>query len=125
MYACVYLFIGHNSPLISILRSGLHHGSLETPQVTFSKKVKLRGGVNKISLQSVAVGLPVSFLTFPMLLYSFNTLNDTWLFDELQNIGTHFEKWNLGVLGPVTLSGLNEGTRDLAKQNWTYKVCCL
>ncbi|KAK9208773.1 hypothetical protein WN944_001133 [Citrus x changshan-huyou] len=75
---------------------GLHHGSLETPQVTFSKKVKLRGGVNKISLQSVAVGLP--------------------------NIGTQFEKWNLGVLGPVTLSGLNEGTRDLAKQNWTYKI---
>jgi len=29
------------------------------------------------------------------------------------------------VLGPVTLSGLNEGTRDLSKQKWSYKVCHL
>lgn len=38
-------------------------------------------------------------------------------------MGTHFEKWNAGVLGPVTLKGLNEGTRDISKQKWTYKVC--
>ncbi|KAJ0087397.1 hypothetical protein Patl1_07695 [Pistacia atlantica] len=40
----------------------------------------------------------------------------------LQNVGTHFEQWNAGVLGPVTLKGLNEGTRDLSKQKWSYKV---
>lgn len=39
-----------------------------------------------------------------------------------QNVGIHFEKWNAGVLGPVTLKGLNEGTRDLTKQKWSYKV---
>ncbi|KAL8035896.1 hypothetical protein ABFX02_12G124700 [Erythranthe guttata] len=36
--------------------------------------------------------------------------------------GLHYETWNAGVLGPVTLSGLNEGTADLTKQTWTYKV---
>jgi hypothetical protein len=30
--------------------------------------------------------------------------------------------WNVGVLGPVTLSGLNEGKRDLSHQKWTYQV---
>ncbi|KAJ8541883.1 hypothetical protein K7X08_016749 [Anisodus acutangulus] len=39
-----------------------------------------------------------------------------------QNVGLHFETWNTGVLGPVTLSGLNEGTRDLTIQRWSYKV---
>lgn len=39
-----------------------------------------------------------------------------------QNVGLHFEKWNAGVLGPVSLSGLNEGTRDLTNQTWFYKV---
>ncbi|KAA3477195.1 beta-galactosidase-like [Gossypium australe] len=38
------------------------------------------------------------------------------------NVGTHFETWNVGVLGPVTLKGLNEGTRDLSKQKWSYKL---
>lgn len=34
----------------------------------------------------------------------------------IQNVGLHFETWNAGILGPVKLSGLNEGTRDLTKQ---------
>lgn len=76
--------------------SGTVYGSLENPKLTFSKNVKLRAGVNKISLLSTSVGLP--------------------------NVGTHFEKWNAGVLGPVTLKGLNEGTRDISKQKWTYKI---
>lgn len=42
---------------------------------------------------------------------------------ELQNVDLHYERWNAGVLGPITLSGLNEGTRDLTKQTWSYKVC--
>lgn len=37
-------------------------------------------------------------------------------------MGEHFETWNAGVLGPVTLNGLDEGTRDLTWQKWTYKV---
>ncbi|KAL0380498.1 UNVERIFIED_CONTAM: Beta-galactosidase [Sesamum angustifolium] len=78
--------------------SGTAYGSLESPKVTFSKSVNLRAGVNKISLLSIAVGLP--------------------------NVGPHFETWNAGVLGPVSLSGLNEGKRDLTWQKWTYKVVC-
>ncbi|KAK7265368.1 hypothetical protein RJT34_32987 [Clitoria ternatea] len=76
--------------------SGTVYGGLEFPKLTFSDSVKLRVGNNKISLLSIAVGLP--------------------------NVGVHFETWNAGVLGPVTLKGLNEGTRDLSLQKWSYKV---
>ncbi|RDX81515.1 Beta-galactosidase 1 [Mucuna pruriens] len=76
--------------------SGTVYGSLEFPKLTFSEGVKLRAGVNKISLLSVAVGLP--------------------------NVGPHFETWNAGVLGPISLNGLNEGRRDLTWQKWSYKV---
>lgn len=76
--------------------SGTTYGSLDNPKLTFSDYVNLRAGVNKISLLSVSVGLA--------------------------NVGVHYEKWNTGVLGPVSLKGLNEGTRDLTKQKWSYKV---
>ncbi|XP_074269405.1 putative beta-galactosidase [Silene latifolia] len=72
------------------------YGSLAKPQITFSQKVKMSAGVNRISLLSVAVGLA--------------------------NVGARFEKYNQGVLGPVNLQGLNEGTRDLTWQHWSYKV---
>nr|KYP36940.1 Beta-galactosidase [Cajanus cajan] len=81
---------------INGLLSGTVYGGLDFPKLTFSDSVKLRVGNNKISLLSIAVGLP--------------------------NVGVHFETWNAGVLGPVTLKGLNEGTRDLAKQKWSYKI---
>lgn len=45
--------------------------------------------------------------------------------ENLQNVGVHFETWNAGVLGPVSLSGLNEGWRDLSWQKWFYKVSFL
>ncbi|GFY98448.1 beta-galactosidase 4 [Actinidia rufa] len=76
--------------------AGTVYGALENPKLTFSSNVNLRAGINKISLLSAAVGLP--------------------------NVGLHFETWNTGVLGPVSLKGLNEGTRDLTKQKWSYKV---
>ncbi|CAH9076874.1 unnamed protein product [Cuscuta europaea] len=75
---------------------GTSYGNLENPKIAFSKAVYLRAGVNKISLLSIAVGLP--------------------------NVGPHFETWNAGVLGPVSLSGLNEGKRDLTWQKWSYKI---
>ncbi|GMJ07349.1 beta galactosidase 1, beta-galactosidase 1 [Hibiscus trionum] len=75
---------------------GTVYGGLENPKLTFSNNVKLSPGINKISLLSVAVGLP--------------------------NVGMHFETWNAGVLGPVTLNGLDEGTRDISKQKWSYKI---
>ncbi|KAF2301046.1 hypothetical protein GH714_019578 [Hevea brasiliensis] len=40
----------------------------------------------------------------------------------LHNVGPHFETWNAGILGPVTLNGLNEGRRDLSWQKWSYKI---
>ncbi|XP_076938285.1 beta-galactosidase-like [Bidens hawaiensis] len=76
--------------------SGTVYGSKDNHKLTFSKPVNLRPGVNKISLLSIAVGLP--------------------------NIGLHFETWNAGVLGPVILYGLNEGKRDLTWKKWSYKV---
>ncbi|KAM7259223.1 hypothetical protein ACFE04_014964 [Oxalis oulophora] len=74
------------------LLAGTAYGGLSHRELTFSKNIKLNVGINMISLLSVTVGLP--------------------------NVGMHFEKWNAGVLGPVTLKGLNEGTRDLSKQKW-------
>ncbi|XP_022147711.1 beta-galactosidase-like isoform X2 [Momordica charantia] len=76
--------------------SGTVYGSLENPKVAFSKYVNLKAGVNKLSMLSVTVGLP--------------------------NVGLHFESWNAGVLGPVTLKGLNEGIRDMSGYKWSYKV---
>ncbi|XP_068647929.1 beta-galactosidase-like isoform X1 [Aristolochia californica] len=76
--------------------SGTAYGSLDNPKLTFSGSIKLWSGINKISLLSIAVGLP--------------------------NVGPHFETWNAGVLGPVTLNGLNKGRRDLSWQKWSYKV---
>ncbi|KAL0410509.1 UNVERIFIED_CONTAM: Beta-galactosidase [Sesamum latifolium] len=81
---------------INGLLSGTVYGSLDNTKLTYGGNVDLRAGINKISLLSVAVGLP--------------------------NAGMHYERWNTGVLGPVTLQGLNEGTRDLTKQRWSYKA---
>lgn len=63
--------------LISILLSGVAYGGITFPKFTFNQTVKLKAGVNKISLLSSAVGLPVSFLPFLMCLYSLNTVDDT------------------------------------------------
>ncbi|KAF9606154.1 hypothetical protein IFM89_023247, partial [Coptis chinensis] len=72
------------------------YGGLENPKLTFNGNVKLRAGINNISLLSIDVGFP--------------------------NVGPHFETWNTRVLGPVMLNGLNEGRRDLTWHKWSYKV---
>ncbi|PKA57292.1 Beta-galactosidase 2 [Apostasia shenzhenica] len=76
--------------------SGNAYGGVQDPRLTYSGRVKLWAGSNTISILSASVGLP--------------------------NVGEHFETWNVGVLGPVTLSGLNEGRRDLTWQQWTYQI---
>ncbi|MBA0850493.1 hypothetical protein Goshw_000168 [Gossypium schwendimanii] len=76
--------------------SGSAFGTRENRRFTFTGKVNLRAGRNKIALLSVAVGLP--------------------------NVGGHFETWNTGILGPVALHGLDQGKRDLSWQKWTYQV---
>ncbi|KAI3863190.1 hypothetical protein MKW92_044757 [Papaver armeniacum] len=76
--------------------SGTAYGGLDNPKLTFSNNVKLIVGINKIALLSVAVGLP--------------------------NVGKQFETWNAGVLGPVTLTGIDDKQRDLTLQKWSYKV---
>ncbi|KAJ7978317.1 Beta-galactosidase [Quillaja saponaria] len=76
--------------------SGSAFGTRKNPRFTFSGNVNLQAGINILSILSIAVGLP--------------------------NAGTHFETWNIGVLGPVVLDGLDQGKRDLSMQKWSYKV---
>ncbi|KAE9456995.1 hypothetical protein C3L33_11095, partial [Rhododendron williamsianum] len=44
------------------------------------------------------------------------------VFNTAKNIGLHYETRAGGILGPVTLSGLDQGTTVLTWQKWTYKV---
>ncbi|CAK9140088.1 unnamed protein product [Ilex paraguariensis] len=76
--------------------SGSAFGTRETRRFTFTGNVNLKAGTNRISLLSIAVGLP--------------------------NNGPHFETWNTGILGPVVLYGLAQGKRDLSWQKWSYQV---
>ncbi|WMV13106.1 hypothetical protein MTR67_006491 [Solanum verrucosum] len=76
--------------------SGSVYGNRENRRVTFTGGVNLHAGINRISLLSVAVGLP--------------------------NNGAHYETWSAGVLGPVVLHGLDKGQRDLSWQKWSYQV---
>ncbi|KAF2312353.1 hypothetical protein GH714_034335 [Hevea brasiliensis] len=76
--------------------SGSAFGTRENRRFTYTGKVNLRAGKNKIALLSVTVGL--------------------------QNVGGHFETWNTGILGPVALHGLDQGKWDLSWQKWTYQV---
>ncbi|CAK9157086.1 unnamed protein product [Ilex paraguariensis] len=76
--------------------SGSAFGTRQNRRFTFTGKVNLRAGTNRIALLSVAVGLP--------------------------NVGGHFETWNTGVLGPVALHGLDQGKWDLSWAKWNYQV---
>ncbi|GAV72117.1 Glyco_hydro_35 domain-containing protein [Cephalotus follicularis] len=76
--------------------SGSAFGTREERRFIFTGNVELHAGRNRISLLSIAVGLP--------------------------NIGPHFETYKTGILGPVVLHGLDEGERDLSWQKWSYKV---
>ncbi|XP_030549547.1 beta-galactosidase 5-like isoform X1 [Rhodamnia argentea] len=76
--------------------SGSAFGTREKRRSDLAVDINLRGGTNQISLLSATVGL--------------------------QNIGSHFETWSTGILGPVTLEGLEEGNKDLSWQKWLYKV---
>lgn len=103
--------------------------------------MNLRAGSNKISLLSVAVGLPVSTLdrlsrwrhlyfriiivkrpTYLSFLIVFPKSYPTSLSFVLENVGGHYESWSTGVLGPVALLGLNRGKQDLSWAKWTYQV---
>ncbi|RZC44678.1 hypothetical protein C5167_037627 [Papaver somniferum] len=76
--------------------SGSAYGTRSNRRFAFTGKVNLRAGTNRIALLSIAVGLP--------------------------NIGTHFENWNTGVLGPVALHGFKNGKIDLTWAKWFYQV---
>ncbi|OVA06185.1 D-galactoside/L-rhamnose binding SUEL lectin domain [Macleaya cordata] len=76
--------------------SGSTYGTRENRQFTYTGSVNLHSGRNRIALLSITVGLP--------------------------NVGTHFENWDSGVLGPVLLHGVDQGTRDLSWQKWSYQV---
>ncbi|CAH9141656.1 unnamed protein product [Cuscuta epithymum] len=76
--------------------AGSVYGSMEGRRFTFTGQVDLQAGKNEIALLSSAMGLP--------------------------NVGTYFETWNKGILGPVNLRGLNQGNKDLSNQKWKYQV---
>ncbi|KAF7141367.1 hypothetical protein RHSIM_Rhsim06G0028100 [Rhododendron simsii] len=76
--------------------SGSAYGSRNDMMFKFTTPVNLTAGMNSIALLSIAIGLP--------------------------NIGLHYETWVEGILGPVTLSGLDQGTTVLTWQKWNYKV---
>ncbi|KAG6709430.1 hypothetical protein I3842_06G132200 [Carya illinoinensis] len=71
-------------------------GTRKSLRFTFTGNVELKSGKNKISLLSIAVGLP--------------------------NNGPHFETRNTGILGPVVIHGIDQGNRDLSWHKWSYKV---
>ncbi|KAK6136549.1 hypothetical protein DH2020_029709 [Rehmannia glutinosa] len=75
--------------------AGSAYGTRVNTRFTFTGPVNLQVGKNKISLLSIAMGLP--------------------------NNGLHFENWNVG-LGLVQLDGLDQGKRDLSKQTWSYQA---
>nr|CAB3501920.1 unnamed protein product [Digitaria exilis] len=75
---------------------GSAYGTREDRRIKYNGIANLRAGTNKIALLSVACGLP--------------------------NVGVHYETWNTGVVGPVVLHGLNEGSRDLTWQTWSYQA---
>ncbi|KAK4490301.1 hypothetical protein RD792_000968 [Penstemon davidsonii] len=76
--------------------AGSAYGTRENTRFTFTGPVNLQVGANKISILSIAMGLP--------------------------NNGVHFENWNVGIQGLVELNGLDQGKRDLSRQTWSYKV---
>ncbi|KAI8531976.1 hypothetical protein RHMOL_Rhmol11G0177300 [Rhododendron molle] len=76
-----------------LLHQRTSYGALENPNLTFSNNVKLKAGINKISLLSIVVGI--------------------------LNVDVHYATWNTAVLGPVTLEGHNERTTDLTNQIWS------
>ncbi|KAI7734743.1 hypothetical protein M8C21_002996 [Ambrosia artemisiifolia] len=88
---------GHGvQAFVNGIHLGSAYGSPEETRLTLSVPIDLRSGTNRISLLSMAAGLP--------------------------NVGTHFESRDTGVLGPVVLDGLDRGRVDLSKATWTYKV---
>ncbi|KAJ8763332.1 hypothetical protein K2173_002215 [Erythroxylum novogranatense] len=98
--------------------SGFAYGTRTNRKFTFTGNVKLHAGRNRISLLSVAVGLPNYQITGQNLPALFLDYHHTLTC----NNGPHFEAWNTGILGPIVLHGLDQGGRDLTWQKWSYKV---
>ncbi|KAL6499879.1 hypothetical protein OROGR_027789 [Orobanche gracilis] len=102
--------------------SGSAFGTRENKKFVFKGEVKLHAGWNMISLLSVAVGLPVNSTSFVYDIVIDYLRRFLPFFKQLENMGAHFETWNTGVLGPVALQGLDQGTLDLSWGKWSYQV---
>lgn len=76
--------------------SGSAYGTRENRRFTFTGNVNLHAGTNKLSLLSIAVGLP--------------------------NNGPRFETRKTGIVGPVVIRGVDQGHIDLSWQRWSYKI---
>ncbi|KAK3008150.1 hypothetical protein RJ639_015129 [Escallonia herrerae] len=104
--------------------SGSAFGSRRSRRFNFRGNVNLHSGMNRISLLSIAVGLPLTRMLSSLsccLLLVYQPFPLSYCFLWLNN-GAHFETWNTGILGPVFLYGLDNGKRDLSWQKWSYQV---
>lgn len=75
--------------------AGTVYGSQENPKITFNKPVNLRAGVNKISLLSIAVGLPVcSLWSYGFFIWFYIHMNACvlWLFIWFYRTSVHILK---------------------------------
>ena len=52
----------------------------------------------------------------------FQLLIERIQFCGMKNIGLHYENWKTGIQGPVLLTGLDQGKKDLTFQKWSYQV---
>ena len=99
-------------PFLPSFKGQIHHylgsvyGSLEKPQLSFSQKVPIRVGINKISLLSVAVGLAVSF-TFLKFYHTklCKYFYHTKLCNYLQALLAHLFVHLMNVLNPFRIMG--------------------
>lgn len=125
---------------------GSAYGTRENRRFTFTGNVNLHAGTNKLSLLSIAVGLPVSSLFLMSTVKNLNKSElriETWVpiflkhskqefvsylvsffpLFGLKNNGPHFETRKTGIVGPVVIRGVDQGKIDLSWQRWSYKVC--
>ncbi|KAF3541392.1 hypothetical protein F2Q69_00019481 [Brassica cretica] len=109
--------------------AGRAYGSLEHTSLTFSQKIKLHAGVNRLALLSVVVGLPSIFAAPPgnePLAVDMNTMGKGQVWINGRNIGRHWAAYKAkGNCGRCNYAGTFTATKCLsncgeASQRWYH-----
>ncbi|CAN8325974.1 unnamed protein product [Cochlearia groenlandica] len=96
------------------------YGTLENPKLTFSQKIKLHQGVNKLALLSIAAGLPVRVLG-PVTLEGVNSgMWDMSKWKWSYKIGSKGESLSLHTLAGASTVEWKEGSLVAKKQPLTW-----